>query len=136
MGSTAIDNSEQQIPELSLAQLNAIDSLVQGNNDRETAALVGVTRVTVTRWRLDDPVFKAELNQRRAEVWNGAIDRLRSLIPKAIEVLVAMLEDKQKHGDMKAAFGILRLLQSRAMLPAGPTDPQHIPDRTEKPPVQ
>ena len=48
---------------LSVEQLNAIDVLVQGRTDKETAETVGVARETVTRWRNDNPHFAAQLNR-------------------------------------------------------------------------
>ena len=54
---------------LSVEQLNAIDVLVQGKTDQETAQAVGVTRETVNRWRNDNPHFAAELNKQRKLIW-------------------------------------------------------------------
>jgi hypothetical protein len=39
---------------------------------------------SAARWRLYDPLFQAALNGRQAEVWAAGIDRLRSLVPKAL----------------------------------------------------
>ena len=50
---------------LTVAQENAVDALAAGKKDAEVAALVGVNRVTVTRWRLYHPHFIAALNERR-----------------------------------------------------------------------
>jgi hypothetical protein len=72
---------------LTLEQRNAIDVLVQGATDHETAEATGVNRVTVTKWRNHDPYFQAELNRRRTEVWGASVDRLRSLIPRALDAL-------------------------------------------------
>jgi len=44
-------------------QLNAIDVLVLGKTDQETAKTVGVARETVNRWSNENPYFSAELNQ-------------------------------------------------------------------------
>ena len=70
---------------VTIQQRNAIDLLIQGKSDQETADAVGVNRVTVTKWRNYDPWFQAELNQRRQDVWGGSVDRLRSLLPRALE---------------------------------------------------
>src|SRR6516162_7609839 len=86
-----------------LPQLSAIDLLAAGKTDQEAADLLGLHRTTVTKWRLYDPVFQAALNQRRAEVWGAAADRLRSLIPKALDALAAALEDPAHPGRLKAA---------------------------------
>ena len=49
--------------QLSIEQQNAIDLLVQGKSDRETAEAIGVSRQTVNNWRNNDTVFIAELNK-------------------------------------------------------------------------
>jgi hypothetical protein len=94
-----------------LPQLSAIDLLVSGKNDKETAELLGLSRTAVTKWRLYDPVFQAALNLRRTEVWGAGIDRLRSLIPKALDALADELEKKDSPNRMKAAVEVLRLAE-------------------------
>src|SRR5262245_37800326 len=79
---------------LTLPQQNAVDLLTVGKTDKEAAELLGLDRTTVAKWRLYDPVFQAQLNARRAEVWAAGLDRLRSLIPKALDALAAELENQ------------------------------------------
>jgi hypothetical protein len=86
-----------------LPQLNAIDLLAAGKTDTETAAALELHGTTVTKWRLYDPVFQAALNRRRAEIWGAAADRLRSLVPKALDVLAAALKTRMGYLDFKAA---------------------------------
>src|SRR5262245_53469627 len=86
---------------LTMPQLSAIDVLVTGKTDKETAELLNLSRTCVTKWRLYDPVFQAALNRRRAEVWGSGIDRLRSLIPKALDVLAEALNSNYKPSQMK-----------------------------------
>jgi hypothetical protein len=119
-------NKRQQIRGLTLAQENAIDLLVSGKNDRETAAALGLNRVTVSKWRLYDPVFQAGLNARREEVWGAGIDRLRSLVPKALEVLSGELTKEDSPNRLKAALEVLRLVRVPVREPEGPTDPEAI----------
>jgi hypothetical protein len=112
---------------LTLAQQNAVDLLVGGKNDTETAELLSLSRSSVTKWRLYDPVFQAALNQRRAEVWGTGLDRLRALIPKALNALAEELERADNPNRWKVASAILRL----ARLPSGDlgigcTDPDEI----------
>ena len=97
-----------------LPQLSAIDLLVSGKNDKETAEQLGLSRTAVTKWRLYDPVFQAALNLRRAEVWGAGIDRLRSLIPKALDALAEEVESKDNPNRLKAARGVLRIAQLSA----------------------
>ena len=110
-----------------LPQLNAIDLLAAGKTDQEAADLLGLHRTTITKWRLYDPVFQAALNRRRAEVWGAAADRLRSLIPKALDALAAAVEDPANPHRLKAAGELLRLAPpTGAALAVGPTDPEEI----------
>ena len=110
-----------------LPQLNAVDLLAAGKTDTETAALLSLDRTTVTKWRLYDPVFQAALNRRRAEVWSCGVDRLRSLIPKALDALADTLEDRDHPHRVKAAAELLRLVPladgARAI---GPTDAESV----------
>jgi hypothetical protein len=110
-----------------LPQLSAIDLLVSGKNDKETAELLGLSRTAVTKWRLYDPVFQAALNRRRAEVWGAGCDRLRALIPKALDTLADELDNRDNPNRLKAAVEVLKLAQ----LPSGaagigPTDAEEI----------
>ncbi|MFM8323090.1 MAG: hypothetical protein ACKOC5_19440 [Chloroflexota bacterium] len=101
------DNSGQ--PELSIEQQNAIDLLITGKSDRETAEAVGVARQTVTTWRTSNAAFIVELNRRRADLWNSQAERLRVLVAEAVDVLV---DDMRQAEDLKrrqtAAIHILR----------------------------
>ncbi len=90
---------------LSIEQLNAIDLLVMGRTDREVAEAVGVSRQTVTSWRLYNPHFQAELNRRRKEIWGAAVDKFRSLLLDALETV----EKAIKQGDAKTALEVLRM---------------------------
>jgi Homeodomain-like domain len=123
------DKSRQ---ELSLEQLNAIDLLVTGKSDREVAEVVGVSRQTVCGWRLYDPSFQAELNRRRKEVWGAAADRLRSLLPKALEVLERELDEGPN--SWRAALKVLEMAGfaaaggAQGVAAIGPDDPQEIVD--------
>ncbi|MES5265451.1 helix-turn-helix domain-containing protein [Priestia megaterium] len=85
-------NSYKREHGLTIEQLNAIDLLIVGKTDKEVADITGVNRVTVTKWRNYDIYFQAELNQRRKAVWNVSIDKMRALVPKAIEKLEKEIE--------------------------------------------
>jgi hypothetical protein len=112
---------------LTMPQLSAIDLLAAGKTDKETAELLGLSRTCVTKWRLYDPVFQAALNRRRAEVWSAGIDRLRALIPKALDALADELDKADSPNRLKAAGEILRLAQlPAAALGIGPTDADEI----------
>lgn len=105
---------------LTLAQQSAVDLLAAGRNDTETADALRLNRVTVTRWRLYSPEFRAALAVRRADVWGAAADRLRALLPKALDALADALE----HADDKVtvALALLKLAGPLPLLPTEPTD--------------
>jgi hypothetical protein len=91
---------------LTTAQLNAIDLLVTGKTDQEVADIIGVNRVTITKWKNYDIYFQAELNKRRKEIWGASIDRIRALVPKAMERL-----EKEVDGEngWKVALEVIKL---------------------------
>src|SRR5262249_8539811 len=93
---------------LTLPQLNAVDLLAGGKNDTQTAELLNLSRTCVTKWRLYAPVFQAALNRRRAEVWGAALDRLRTLIPEALDVLAGGLKSTTASYRLRAAAEVLR----------------------------
>ena len=105
---------------MSVEQLNAIDILVQGKTDQETALAMGVARETVTRWRNDNPHFAAELNKQRKLIWGTNQDRLRSLTTKAVDTIETALDA----GDSKAAVEVLKAvgLYGQVTQPSGPLD--------------
>ena len=105
---------------LSVEQMNAIDILVQGRTDQETADTVGVARETVTRWRNDNPHFAAQLNRQRRLIWSDSHDRLRALAGKAVDVLEVALDE----GDSRAAVEVLKAIRlyGQVQPPSGPED--------------
>ena len=117
---------------LTLPQQNAVDLLASGKNDTETATALGVNRVTVTRWRLYDAMFQAALNARRQEAWGAGLDRLRSLIPTALDAVAEILTDAAHPGRLKAALVLLNMVRPESLAPTGPTDAEEIVRRIVK----
>jgi hypothetical protein len=98
-------DSGKSAPQLRVRHLMAIDLLAQGMSYEEVASAVEVDRSNLYRWRRN-PVFQAELNKRRGELWDSVVDRVRWLGPKAIGLLGKEIEQ----GNVKAALGLLRLM--------------------------
>ena len=120
---------------LSVEQLNAVDLLVTGKSDREVAKVVGVSRQTVCGWRLYDPYFQAELNKRRKEVWGASLDKLRSLLPKALEVVERELEGGDN--SLRAALKVLEMANFAGLTrDVGSEDPEEIIDDGARGPVE
>jgi hypothetical protein len=115
---------------LTTQQERAIDLMTSGSRDSEVAHDLGVNRTTVWRWRTEDVVFQAELNRRRHELWSSWIERLRSLVPTALDVMANELEGPRR---LRAAGEILDLAGFRVrnkggvrVAPSGPVTPQAI----------
>src|SRR5262249_56297147 len=104
---------------LTLAQQNAVDLLAAGKNDTETAAALNLNRATVTRWRLYSPEFRAALAAQRYAVWGASADRLRALLPKALDTLAEALE--RAEDKVTVALAVLKLAGPLPLLPTGPT---------------
>ena len=113
---------------LTTEQLAAIELLVTGQTDQEVGGAVGVARETVTRWRLYDPHFQAKLNQRRRDVFSAGADRLRALVPVAVETLEEELHNANNPGRGQLALSVLKAI-GMAAGDIGPTDAQAIIDR-------
>ena len=77
---------------LTTEQSAAVDLLASGKTLSEVAVAIEVPMQTVSEWCKSYPGVQAELNARRQELWTGTTDRLRSLLPKALEVLAEELK--------------------------------------------
>lgn len=95
---------------LSAQQLVAIDAIVAGSNQQQTAAAAGVERHTIKRWQTDDALFIAELNSRQYETQQQNVDRLRRLGESALDVLENALASDDEKISLSCAMQILRML--------------------------
>jgi hypothetical protein len=105
-------------------QATAVDLLATGRTIGETAEALKVPMQTVHEWCRSHPGVQAELNTRRQEVWTGTTDRLRALLPKALEVLAEELKGENR---LHAAVHVLKACRLYgAELPLGSTDAEDI----------
>lgn len=110
---------------LSIEQRNAVDLLVTGRPDREVGEAVGVARQTVCSWRRFNPVFQAELNSRRAEISRTAVEKVRALIPRAIDRLEAELD---RPAGWRVALKLMEIAGLTELGKVGPSDADTIID--------
>jgi hypothetical protein len=89
---------------LSIEQRNAIDLLIVGKSDQETAEAVGVTRQTIFAWRTSHLVFQSELEQARGALWRLSAERLRGMMSQALDNIAKAIDQ----GDVKSSFELLR----------------------------
>ena len=115
--------------QLSIEQANAIEHLLQGQSDRAVAEAVGVSRQTVSEWKNHDPLFIAELNMQRSEMWREARERMKSLANRALDVVELQLGSSEPKAALAAAKYVLQGTQlfSDTDLPkSGPTSPEAV----------
>jgi hypothetical protein len=112
--------------EPSAQQQTAVELLVAGKTDKQTAEFLNLPAERVTKWRLYDPVFQAALNACRVEVWEASIDRLRSMIPQALDTMAEELNRANNPDRCKVALDILRMAKLQDIAPQGSADPETI----------
>jgi len=104
-------------------QETAVDLLVAGKTLTDTATALGVGRPAVSDWVNHHAGFQAAMNARRQELWDGIVDTLRALLPKAVGVLERELE-----GDtpLPAAIQVLKIagVYGSGGRPMGPVTPE------------
>lgn len=98
----------------------AVDLLATGATVTATAKAVSTSRQTVSEWLNNNPAFKAELNRRRAELWAQSCDRLRALLPVALDRIESALQSDGPEGLM-AALALVRMAKVEP-LPTGPVE--------------
>ncbi|MGB7159582.1 MAG: hypothetical protein WBD40_16060 [Tepidisphaeraceae bacterium] len=101
---------------LSDKQRMAIELLLAGKNLATVAERVEVSPRTLYAWRQDE-LFRAALDRRRHELWNGAAERLRALVHPSIDVLEQQLGDEYDRARVRAAGMLLRLADLRKCVP-------------------
>ena len=106
-------------------QETAVELLLAGKSDAATAETLGIHRTTIARWRAAHPAFQAELARRRAELYGAATERLRSLVPKALDVLQAGLDGDDR---LPTAHAVLKMagFDKLAAPPSVPDDAETI----------
>lgn len=115
--------------QLSIEQANAIEHLLQGQSDRAVAEAVGVSRQTIWEWRKHDPLFIAELNRQRSEMWREARERMKALANRALDVVEVQLGSSEPKAALAAAKYVLQgtqLLGDTDLPRSGPTTPEAV----------
>lgn len=114
--------------QLNSVQERALELLLSGKTVTDTAKEVGVSRQTVSTWLNHDPVFKAELNHRRCELWDGVKQRLTQLAVLAVDVLEESLYSSDPRVRLHAAIHVLKALRLYGdhYHPHGPTTPEGV----------
>ena len=92
-------------------QHEAIALMVQGYFDAQIAREIGVSRITLWRWKAFDPVFRRLLAKARAEAYQQRVDRQGLLLDLAGDALERVLRGNR---DQKETINVARLVWSMA----------------------
>lgn len=94
---------------LTAKQETVLGLLLAGNTQVEAAKAAGAAEATVSRWMHGNALFVATLNQRRQDVWDTRAERLRDLVPLAIDIIEAAMQPEKPEGmRVRAALAILK----------------------------
>ena len=66
-----------------------------------------MSQQTVSEWKNHDPLFIAELNRQRSEMWREARERMKSLANRALDVVEVQLGSSEPKSALAAAKYIL-----------------------------
>jgi hypothetical protein len=123
IGAEATTNVVAQAPAgLSVAQLRALELLLDGTSVGLVAKTCGVDRRTIYRWRNEDAAFRAELERGRREIWIDSIDRMRMLVSRSLDVLDEQLDDDYDPVRVRAAGMVLNHSGLRKLIQDGLVD--------------
>jgi hypothetical protein len=102
---------------LSDLQLRAIELIIQGHNDTQTARILSINPKTLWRWKNLDEDYRQALAEARHQFHATVTDRYENIVFKATAILLKFLDDPANSSRMKAAQILLNIaqpLQTRA----------------------
>ena len=107
---------------LSPIMIKAADELARGRRINEVAALLGIDRSTVYRWKVRHPAFIAAVNRRHRDMLEGLSFEIGQTVRDAVqEVGKALNSKRNRERRFDAALAILRTFGTKKLLrPAGP----------------
>jgi len=86
---------------------SVVDILAAGGSLEDVQKATGVEAETVRAW-LRDADFVAALNVRTNEVRDAHLDRLRAMVPKALDTLEGLLESQDEAVRLRVASYVLK----------------------------
>jgi len=86
---------------------SVVDILAAGGSLEDVQKATGVEAETVRTW-LRDADFVAALNVRTNEVRDAQVERLRAMVPKALDTLEGLLESQDEAVRLRVASYVLK----------------------------
>jgi hypothetical protein len=108
-------------------QWSAVDFLATGGSLGDVQKATTVEAATVRAW-LRDADFVAALNVRTNEVRDAHLERLRAMVPKALDTLEGLLESQDEAVRLRVASYVLKAtaLDAVAWTPVGERTPETV----------
>ena len=102
--------------------------LLKGHSDSFISKSLKISRTTLRRWRTCNPVFQAELNRARSEMWQTNLEHLRGLVTRSLRILDKSMRSKDESIRLKAATAMLSHAAPNEVAPSPyePIDPEII----------
>jgi hypothetical protein len=111
MGEKRMENKNQTTTTTDDKEERALTLMLQGRKDTEVAEELGISRMTIYRWKRYDGRFLKELEDRRALLREQAEDNLLELSESAIETIKDALKDNDMKIRLQAAKLVLGMLK-------------------------
>jgi hypothetical protein len=103
--------------ELTPKQLQVIAAVLESKNYSDACKKCGISARLFYKWQNEKPAFKTELNRCTAEITSMAIDRLKILLEKSVDVLGSCLDDTDARVKIQAAKSLIDFyLKSKELL--------------------
>lgn len=113
----ATKRKETQDIQLTPVQENVIAELLAGKTQTDAAAGVGIRPEQISRWKSDDNLFVAVLNQRTVELWESNRAELLALARDARTALRDLLTSDNDSVRLRAAVAVLNAQNAPGDLP-------------------
>lgn len=105
---------ENSIPEeMNEKEEIALTLLLQGHKDSEVAEQLGISRMTIYRWKKNDTQFIKELEERRSHLRQQAEDDLLELTESAVNAIRDALNEGDPKIRLQAAKLVFAILRER-----------------------
>jgi len=105
---------ENDIPEeMNEKEEIALTLLLQGHKDSEVAEQLGISRMTIYRWKKNDTQFIKELEERRSHLRQQAEDDLLELTESAVNAIRDALNEGDPKIRLQAAKLVFAILRER-----------------------
>src|SRR5205823_2386356 len=101
---------------------NAVELLLHGHSDHDTAAQLGVDRTTIFRWR-KTIAFQRELDRGRQRLWEQSAGQLQSMVQPALNILQKQLTSDDVKLQIRAATILLRFATPSRLAPGAARKP-------------